>query len=106
VEGAAEGQVRRAAFPILEFDPARRPVIDPARLVRRVRGFPSLCVPCFLQDVLRDVVRTRRAPLLTTRSSEFADHRVHRIVVRGVPVAIFHPGVGGARRGMRPAGRR
>lgn len=80
-------------YPILEFDPARRAVLEPSRYIRRL-DVPAHCVLCFFQDVLQVLTRRHRAREITRHKSEHAVHPLHEIRVRGRRLAVFHPGVG------------
>jgi len=47
-------------FPILEFDPARRAVIEPSEQINS-SDVPEHCVPCFFGDVISRLVESGRA---------------------------------------------
>ena len=80
-------------FPILEFDPTREAVIDPAKCLRKT-DIASNCVACFFPEViekLRALETTREFPDL---KSELGPHPLIEIDAQGKRLAVFHPGVG------------
>jgi len=82
----------RREYPILEFDPERRAMIEPAP--NRSVDMPEHCVVCFFQDVitgLREAGRMREVWLL---GSEMGTHPVYELDINGQRIALFHPGVG------------
>jgi uridine phosphorylase len=78
-------------YPILEFDPARKAVLEPSGLVEKM-DIPERCVICFFQDVISELVADGRAHQVDKSQSEMAIHPVY--VLNDRPVAFFHPGVG------------
>ncbi len=81
-------------YPILEFDPAREPLIDPQRLIRPLEGMPSRVVLCFFQEVITTVCGGGRATAIHHLRSELGRNPIYALDVDGQPVAIVHPGVG------------
>ncbi|MDQ3327668.1 MAG: nucleoside phosphorylase [Chloroflexota bacterium] len=82
----------RREYPILEFDPERRAMIEP--VPNRSVDMPEHCVVCFFQDVitaLREAGRMREVWLL---GSEMGTHPVYELDINGRRIALFHPGVG------------
>ena len=47
-------------FPILEFDPAERAVIEPSEQIEP-SDVPEHCVPCFFGNVVSQLVESGRA---------------------------------------------
>jgi uridine phosphorylase len=87
------------SFPILEYDSARRAIIEPRQIfslstARRSRAkFPRHCLLCFFQDVIDDLVRAG-ATEIATYQSEGGPHPVYQIDIGGNRLAVAHPRVG------------
>ncbi len=82
-----------ADFPILEFDPVREAIIEPARLVRPA-GAPEHCVVCFFQEVITQVCESHQARMVKALTWEFGATPIYEIELSGQRLAFFHPGVG------------
>ncbi len=83
----------QAEFPILEFDPEREALIEPARVVRPADA-PEHCVICFFAEVIAGVVEERGARVVARQRWEHAEHPLYEIPLEGRRLAFFHPGVG------------
>ncbi len=81
------------AYPILEFDPTRRAVIEPAELIEPA-GLPERCVICFFQEVLTQLVESGRLRKVTSSKSELCEHPFYALEIDGQQLTVFHPGVG------------
>ena len=79
-------------FPILEFDPATRAVIEPSEQIRP-SAVPEHCVPCFFGDVITNFVKSGRAREAACMRSEMGRHPLHVVEVNGREVAVYQPGV-------------
>jgi uridine phosphorylase len=80
--------------PILDYDPARTALIEPAALLPRHEAMPSRCVVCFFQDVIDELLADGRLTELLSDRSEMGSHPVYVMERAGQRVAVFHPGVG------------
>lgn len=80
-------------FPILEFDPDRKAMIEPARIVKR-RDVPEHCVICFFAEVIDHIVREHNAVEIADHKAEDGSHKVYEMEYKGKRLAFFHPGVG------------
>ena len=89
----AESSQLSAAYPILEFDPSRQAIIEPARIIKPIDA-PEHCVICFFDETLAKIYRERRANVIATRNWEDGPHSVYEIDVDGKRLAIVHPGIG------------
>jgi uridine phosphorylase len=83
----------RELYPILEFDPSRQALIEPARTIKPIEA-PERCVICFFQETLAKVFRERSAKTIATLKWEDGPHLLHEIEVDGKRLAVLHPGVG------------
>jgi uridine phosphorylase len=81
-------------YPILEFDPAREALIEPARLIEP-RDVPEHCVICFFQEVIEHVVSEQHAKVAVDSTWEDGAHPIYEIAYNDRRLAFFHPGVGG-----------
>jgi uridine phosphorylase len=82
------------SFPLLEFDPTRKALIEPGKGLVPPAGVPERCVVCFFQEVLDSLLRENRLRVITNLRSEIGKHPVYQMDASGIPVAIIHPGVG------------
>ncbi len=80
-------------YPILEFDPSRKSIIEPESVVRRIDA-PEHCVMCFFPEVVAKVTGDGRAKKIVERRWESGPHPVYEVDVAGKRLALFHPGVG------------
>jgi uridine phosphorylase len=82
-----------APYPILEFDPAREALIEPAREIEP-RDVTEHCVICFFREVLEKVVVEYNAKIIVPDAWEDGPHPLYEIEYQGQRLAFFHPGVG------------
>jgi uridine phosphorylase len=82
-------------YPILEFDPARKAVIEPSEQIRP-RDVPEHCVPCFFHDVIADLIDSGRARETACMKSEMGRHPLYEIEVGGRRLAVYQPGISAA----------
>jgi uridine phosphorylase len=81
--------------PILEFDPDRSALIEPAHVAAPIGGLPSSAVICFFAEVVDDVCGNGRAEVAAELGWEFPRHPLYiHAVADGRRVAVFCPGVG------------
>lgn len=95
---AADG-LAPESFPILEFDPDRRAMIEPSAHLSGAGDDPPVEMPqravaCFFGDVVEHIARDHNARIVTNLVSEHGRHAVWEIEVEGERVAFFQPGVG------------
>jgi uridine phosphorylase len=84
-------KMKTQSFPILEFDPKRKAILEPSEHVEKM-DIPERCVICFFQDVITSLVDADRLREVAASRSEMALHPIY--VFKDRPVAVFHPGVG------------
>jgi uridine phosphorylase len=96
--GSGAGALAPAAYPILEFDPERRALIEPSVHLcapsRESVDVPARAVMCFFGDVVTRIAADRGARRATQLYSEHGVHPIFEIAHRGERVAFFQPGVG------------
>jgi uridine phosphorylase len=78
-------------YPILEFDPTSKAVLEPSEHVDRM-DIPERCVICFFRDVIDGLLEAGKIKQIAESHSEMATHPVY--VLNDRPIALFHPGVG------------
>jgi uridine phosphorylase len=84
----------RPGPPILEFDPARDALIEPAMIVRPVEGMPRATVICFFSEIVDEVCAEGRAEHLVTLGMESPRPLYVLETGRGERVGVLHAGVG------------
>lgn len=82
-------------YPILEYDPTREAMIEPAR-VNEPQDVPEHCVICFFREVIERVVTDYQAKVAVDNRWEDGPHPLYEIAHLGKGLAFFHPGVGAA----------
>lgn len=83
----------RREYPILEYDPERRALIEPRSTPDDAR-LPENCVICFFREVVDQVCSGEGARQVACERSEMGEHPVYEIEWEGRPLAVLHPGVG------------
>ncbi len=82
-------------YPILDFDPTREAMIEPANIIRPLADMPRQVVICFFHDVIRGLVQDGRARQIAALRSEIGEHPIYALDIgEGREVGLFHPGVG------------
>ncbi len=84
--------MNRRDYPILEFDPSRRAVIEPAEQIAAC-DVPEHCVVCFFREVIDELVESGRAREVACMKSEMGRHPVYETEIDGQPLAVFLPGI-------------
>lgn len=82
-------------YPILEFDPSKEAMIEPARVIIK-RDVPDHCVICFFKEVIEEVVADKQARIVVNNHWEDGPHPIYEMDHGGRRLAFFHPGVGAA----------
>ncbi len=80
-------------YPILEFDPDKKALINPEDLHHKVDG-AEYCVICYFKEVIEKVAFEQRAEKVITIKSESSDFPVYRINYKGKKVAFITGAVG------------
>lgn len=83
----------RREYPILEFDPNPRAIIEPSSLIAP-RDAPEHGVGCFFREVLETVIHQQQARLFFEDNWEDGPHRFYELEYNGQRLLLFHPGVG------------
>ena len=80
--------------PLLEYDPARRSIINPEDFAHKYPKLPERCVLCFFQDVLQKVIATDGVEEICKLGSEIGPNPVYQLEYSGMTIAFTHAGVG------------
>jgi uridine phosphorylase len=80
--------------PILEFDPTRVAVIEPAAVMAPEDDVPRHVVLCFFREVIESVVASHAVAERTPFKAEHGVHPFWELDREGRRFGLFHPGVG------------
>ncbi len=80
-------------YPILEFDPEKRSIIDPSDVYEPI-DISEHCIICFFRDVVEHVAKTHKARVVFTEKGVYGSSNIYEFEHNGKPVAFFHPFVG------------
>lgn len=85
--------MEKSQFPILEFDSAKKAILEPEILIEK-QDVPKQCVICFFPEVIQGLVENHDARVLAHSVSEIGTHPLYEIDYEGKRLAFFHPGIG------------
>jgi uridine phosphorylase len=85
--------VHQEKYPILEFDPIRRAVIEPSELFQAI-DIPEYCVVCFFKDIVEKVAQSSGAKVIFEDKGVYGSNPFYRFQHNGHQVVFFHPFVG------------
>ena len=83
-------------FPILEFDPSPRAVLEPSEVIRPV-DVAEHCVICFFDDIVRQVSAAAGAKTVFEDRGCYGTNQFYQAEFNGRPVVFFQPFVGAPR---------
>jgi uridine phosphorylase len=83
-------------YPILEFDPTPKAIIEPSEQVRAIDDIPQHCIITFFREVLEKLHEQCKAKIITTHRWADADRHIYEIEFQGQRFAAINPGVGAA----------
>lgn len=81
-------------YPILEFDPTPRAIIEPQGIGFQKAILPERAVLCFFFDVLSALEKEGKLHQIGGGNSEMGSHPVYEYKVGEDSLTVFHPGVG------------
>ena len=82
----------KAAYPILEFDPAHEALINPRRISKKIE-IPEYCVLCFFDEVIAKLSQQGMAQKIARQMTAMGSHPVFKLEFEGKAITLFHPGV-------------
>jgi uridine phosphorylase len=80
-------------YPILEFDPAQKAIVEPNHLLQAI-DIAEHCVLCFFQDVISDLKDAGQLQQVFELGSERGPNPVYEMSVNGQRLAVMHAGMG------------
>jgi uridine phosphorylase len=80
-------------FPILEFDPSPRAIIEPSDVCPRIDNVEH-CVVCFFKDIVCQVAADTGATTVFEDRGCYGTNQFYQSEFDGHPVVFFHPFVG------------
>lgn len=81
-------------FPILEFDPTPKAIIEPDEQVSELDNIPKHCVITFFREVLENLHASGKAKIIDTRHWADTDRHLYELEFQGKRFSAIHPGVG------------
>jgi uridine phosphorylase len=80
-------------FPILEFDPTPKAIIEPNEQVSSL-DVPQHCVLTFFKETLDNLHALGKATIISTHHWADSERHLYELVFQGKRIAAIHPGVG------------
>jgi uridine phosphorylase len=80
-------------YPILEFDPDKRSIINPSDVITSI-DVSEYCVICFFRDIVEKVAKSHNATAVFTDTGVYGTNSFYQFEHEGQPVVFFHPFVG------------
>ncbi len=84
--------MNRKDYPILEFDPSRKAVIEAANEID-AKDVPENCVLCFFQDVITKLCDEEGAREVACLKSEMGRHPLFEVDADGGRLGVLQPGI-------------
>ncbi len=86
--------MQKSEFPILEFDPTKKAVIEPSEHIEKI-DMPANCVVTFFQEVISKLKKENRLEKLADIETELGHMPVYELYLEDTDnVTVFHPGIG------------
>jgi uridine phosphorylase len=85
--------MRRKKYPILEYDPAPRAVIEPSAIFKKI-AISKHCVICFFKDIVDQIAASHNATVIFEDKGVYGSNRFYQFEYQGKPIVIFNPIVG------------
>ncbi len=85
--------MRRKEYPILEFDPNRRAIIEPSEVIKPI-DISEHCVVCFHKDVIESVAADSGATMVFEDKGVYGSNPYYQFEHNGQPVVFFFPLMG------------
>ena len=80
-------------YPILEYDPARKAILEPDQILSSI-NIAERCVLSFFQDVISDLKERGQLQQVFQLGSERGPNPVYEMTVNGQRLAVMHAGIG------------
>ena len=85
--------MKKNKYPILEYDPSRKTILDPGRFYKK-GTLPENCVICFFKDELDALKRAGKLKQISHLASEMGKLPIYELKFKKKRVAVFPSGVG------------
>jgi uridine phosphorylase len=80
-------------YPILEFDPCERAIIEPSEIIKRA-NIPEHCIFCYFPEVIDQLKERSDCTVLKLIHSIMGDHELIGIKFNDHQICVLHPGMG------------
>lgn len=81
-------------FPILEFDPSPKAIIEPSEQIPEFGDISRHCVITFFREVLENLYKDGKAKIISTHRWADTDRHLYELELQGQRFTAIHPGVG------------
>lgn len=88
--------MKKRKFPILEFDPTKKAIIEPAEILTD-SDISEYCVLCFFEEIINKIVEEHDLEVksnLKSKNSTMAPDSVYELTYKGKKINIIYPGMG------------
>jgi uridine phosphorylase len=85
--------MRHKRYPILEYDPAKRAVIEPVEVFKPIE-ISRYCVLCFFKDIVDQVADAHNAKVVFEDKGVYGSTHFYQFEHKGEPIVCFQPLVG------------
>jgi uridine phosphorylase len=85
--------MRQSKYPILEYDPVRRAVIEPSEVFKTIE-ISEHCVICFFKDIVEKCAITSHAKVIFEDKGVYGTNQFYQFEHEGKSVLFFNPLVG------------
>jgi uridine phosphorylase len=85
--------MRLKKYPILEYDPVRRAVIEPSEVFKAI-NISEYCVICFFKDVVENVAATTGGKVIFEDKGVYGSNQFYQFEHKGQSIIFFNPIVG------------
>lgn len=86
-------KLKSSQYPIVEFDPSHKSVIEPGRN-KRDFNFPERCVMTFFGDIVEKYRKIKGTRIVGTTNWETGSVNIYEMDYKGEKIAFFHAWVG------------
>lgn len=88
-----ESVMRKRKYPILEFDPSKKAIIEASNFIRKVENWEHGII-CFFKDVVEKIAESTGAEKMYEDKGVYGTNPFYRMEYRGCPIVFFFPLMG------------
>lgn len=81
-------------YPILEFDPDKKAIIEPKEIYKTNKEMPKACIICFYLDTVKKMAKIHKAVPVYTIQGQGEPIIIYQMTYREMPVLFVFPGIG------------